>query len=135
MRTMRRSHHSTRKEDRRFNATRVLAWGGWLGAFALTVVLSLDVVPDDSVSSRVLLLAIILLMGAGIAAGLSLSRQKLTSTIVEVFVTGLETATTIRGRKEDTLRKMHVEVPRGDTRICQSCGQTYPCETLRVLDS
>lgn len=81
------------REETRRRATTVLAWGSWLGAFALTALLTWYNItrPPTALPTtyqRVGGLIIILLMGVGIAAGQALSRMKLAETIVRAFEEG-----------------------------------------------
>lgn len=119
------------REDRRRAILLSVAWVGWLAAFAVIVVTSLLVPPGGNLS-RTLILVFVALIGASISAGLALSRQRLTDTIVQVFQTGMSTSSSIRGRKEDSLRVLHQRS--SDDGHCAECGDVYPCRTLRVLN-
>lgn len=73
-------------QERRHRAAILTAWGCWLGAAALTTLSVLGIL------ARPYGVAVVFLIGVAIAAGMSLSRMRLSHTMKEVFAAGLSLA-------------------------------------------
>lgn len=72
------------KEEHRRVGALILAHTGWWGALVGTALRVFNVIPQQYG------VVIVLLIGVGVAAGLSLSRMRLATTIREVFKAGSE---------------------------------------------
>ena len=73
-------------QETRHRVTLLIAWGGWIGAAALTGFAVFGVL------ARPYGVAVVFLIGAAIAAGMHLSRMRLAHTMTEVFRAGLSVA-------------------------------------------
>lgn len=92
------------REDTKRRAVYGMAWGSWGAAIAGSVLRVADRIPES------LSLLIILFIGIGIYASLVVSRYRLSKTISDVFVAGLQLAT--RERR------------------CPHCGELVPPEQV-----
>lgn len=76
-------------EDTQRHAVQIIAWGSWATATVLVYLRMTDRIPINST------LAIVILIGAAIAAGQALSRMKLADTITGVFHAGMASAVAV----------------------------------------
>lgn len=117
--------------DSNYNSARAAAWSFWLLSILGAVLNIAQLIPRSAG------LLIIIFMGAGIYSSMVLSRFKQSATMRDVFLTGLNAATSLSARTESRLREMHYPTSlREDlpADVCHECAQRYPCGTVRVLD-
>lgn len=105
------------EETKRLMA-RIVAWGGWLVTLVYAYLRAMHIIPQSwSIFA-------VMAIGAAILAGLSLSRQRLTDTIVGALRMGYELA---REEHDDIYRRLREVEAKGDLRK-RSPDQSLPEE-------
>lgn len=74
------------KQETKQVLTAVIAYGSWLVAVVLTLLRSTESIPAE------LSMIIVLVIGVAMAAGIKLSRMRLTATMLAVFRAGVDAA-------------------------------------------
>lgn len=83
------------KQETRQWATAFVSWGSWLVAAFLTFLRTTGNLPQQYS------MVIVLLIGFGVAAGVKLSRMRLTATMLMVYQAGVETARVQKEERDD----------------------------------
>lgn len=108
---------------------RTIAHVSWWSALLVTVLRVTDSIPTNFGP------IVVLLIGTGVSASVSLTRARLADTITSAFDVGLRLSQNGEAAVMMRLREAHQAVDLNGHQVCGGCGEHWPCTTMKIIES